>query len=43
MPQGRMDVHRHVIPPRYQAFLDERGISTGGLAPVCRSRTSKAA
>lgn len=29
----RIDVHQHVIPPRYQAFLDERGISTGGLAP----------
>lgn len=34
MPQGRVDVHQHVIPPRYQAFLDGRGISTGGLAPV---------
>ncbi|MFJ2829349.1 amidohydrolase family protein [Streptomyces sp. NPDC087263] len=27
-------MHQHVIPPRYQAFLDGRGISTGGLAPV---------
>lgn len=31
---GRIDVHQHIIPPRYQAFLDAQGIPTGGLAPV---------
>lgn len=28
---GRIDVHNHLIPPRYQARLDERGLTAGGL------------
>ncbi|MCF7553639.1 amidohydrolase family protein [Pseudonocardia sp. WMMC193] len=28
---GRVDVHNHLIPPRYQARLDERGLTAGGL------------
>lgn len=28
---GRIDVHQHLIPPRYQAKLDDLGLTAGGL------------
>ncbi len=29
---GRIDVHQHIIPARYQAYLDEVGVTAAGLA-----------
>lgn len=28
---GRIDTHQHIVPPRYAAWLSDRGITAGGL------------
>lgn len=31
-PVGRIDTHQHIIPPRYAAWLADRGLTAGGRA-----------
>lgn len=30
--QGKIDTHHHIVPPKYAAWLKQRGVTAGGLA-----------
>jgi predicted TIM-barrel fold metal-dependent hydrolase len=31
MTKGRIDTHQHIVPPAYAAWLDQQGVTAGGL------------